>query len=151
MCIFQVSSLDGIHSRSGNCCILYLCILCLYPDCKNKFTTTTTAWKRDAPLCNSPISSVFEYKPIHSSLSSYYLLTFFFFHSSYLHLDLIASILYIWLSYPVAFDFVMPCFALLFYDVCRGVFMWIRIAICDAIWANCESKVKVFRNFANQK
>ena len=33
----------------------------------------------------------------------------------------------------------------------RGVFMWIRIAICDAIWANCESKVKLIRNFANQK
>ena len=33
----------------------------------------------------------------------------------------------------------------------RGVLMWIRIAICDAIWANCESKVKLIRNFANQK
>ena len=42
MCIFQVSSLDGIHSRSGNFCILYWCILCLYSDCKHKFTTTTT-------------------------------------------------------------------------------------------------------------
>ena len=33
----------------------------------------------------------------------------------------------------------------------RGVFMWIRIAICDAICANCESNVKLIRNFANQK
>ena len=33
----------------------------------------------------------------------------------------------------------------------RGVFIWIRIAICDAIWANCESNVKLIRNFANQK
>ena len=33
----------------------------------------------------------------------------------------------------------------------RGVFMWIRIAICDAMWANCESNVKLIRNFANQK
>ena len=32
----------------------------------------------------------------------------------------------------------------------RGVFMWIRIAICDAIWANCESNVKLILNFANQ-
>ena len=37
--------------------------------------------------------------------------------------------------------------------IARGVFtgMWIRIAICDAIWANCESNVKLIRNFANQK
>ena len=33
----------------------------------------------------------------------------------------------------------------------RGVFMWIRIAICDTIWANCESKIKLIRNLANQK
>ena len=33
----------------------------------------------------------------------------------------------------------------------RGVFIWIRIAICDAIWANCESNVKLIRNFANQQ
>ena len=33
----------------------------------------------------------------------------------------------------------------------RGVFMLIRIAICDAIWASCESNVKLIRNFVNQK
>ena len=43
------------------------------------------------------------------------------------------------------------CFRLLTdMTVTRGVFMWIRIAIFDAIWANCESNVKLIRNFAIQ-
>ena len=35
------------------------------------------------------------------------------------------------------------------YGACRAVFMWIRIAICDAIRANCESNVKLIYKLSN--
>ncbi len=33
----------------------------------------------------------------------------------------------------------------------KPVFMWIRIAICDAIYANCESKRQVYSHRCDAK